>query len=110
MFKVEITLPLVQHNGTSNVDTIEQIEQAIAIDYKGYSATSVRGGWFDSVSKVFYHDESILVWTFVDSEADVARIKKQAIYWAESLQQIELLVTVAPAEVCFVEGTRAQAA
>jgi hypothetical protein len=109
MFKVEITLPRTQHNGTSNFVQIQAIKKEIAVQFGGFSATPISGGWFDQETQQFYADESELVWTFVKSLEQVDAIMEQAPAWAETLQQIELLVTVSPVEVYFVLGTRAQA-
>ena len=109
MFKVEITLPLTQHDGTSNCDQIVEIEQAIAKQFNGYSCQEVSGGWYDQETGEFYIDHSVLLWTFVQSQEQVDAIMEQAPAWAEALQQIELLVTVSQASVYFVVGTRAQA-
>jgi hypothetical protein len=108
-FKVEITLPLTQHDGTSNCDQIVEIEQAIAKQFGGYSCQEVSGGWYDQETRQFYIDHSVLVWTYVPSQEQVDAIIEQVPAWAEALQQIELLVTVSPLDVYFVQGTRVQA-
>lgn len=109
MLQVNITLPTQQHNGTSNQSAIESIKQSIAQQYGGYSAMPVTGGWYDDVSGKLYEDQSILVYTFVDGDKQAEEIKQAAQCWAVDLQQIELLVTVSPVNVHFIQGTRAQA-
>lgn len=110
MLQVSLTLPIKQHNGTSNLPVIQHIKTTLAQKYGGYSSSPVSGGWIDEKSGVLYEDESILVWTFVDGFDEVEAIKQYASIWAHDLQQIELLVTVSQADVLFIAGTREQAA
>lgn len=110
MYKVELTLPVQQHDGTSNNVHIIAIEQEIARKFGGFSSTRCIGGWYDEQSGKYYSDESLLVWTYVDTQADVEYLKQRATEYAVNLQQITLLVVVSYAEVSFVAGTREQAA
>lgn len=109
MFQVTLTLPLQQHNGTSNLPVIKSIEYKLAQQYGGYSVTRLSGGWIDEATGDLYEDESLQVWTNVTSEQDVDELLRQAARWAVDLAQLALYVTVSPIKVYEIEGTRAQA-
>lgn len=108
MYKVEVTLPTTQHNGDSNTHVINHIEDEIARDFGGYTATTAWGAWYDEDGTKYY-DNSVLVWTLVESQEQVNDVLSRAPGWAVRLQQISLTVTVSTLDVHFIAGTREQA-
>jgi hypothetical protein len=110
-FLFQAWLPNAQHDGTSNARHIHAIKLQVAQRFGGYTTSQVEGGWFDQASGHLYEDASTLLSVFVDTQADVDLLVSLAqAYWAQDLQQIELLVAItANVDVRFVEGTRAQA-
>jgi hypothetical protein len=109
MFKVTLTLPVEQHDGTSNNTTIETIKLDIARLFGGYSSTSITGGWYDRATGHMYNDSSVMVWTYVESRSEVEQLKQLAADWAVDLQQIALYLNVSQEESYEIAGTRSQA-
>jgi hypothetical protein len=109
MYQVNITLPTIQHNGTSNLAIIQGIEQTIAQQFGGYSSHAIRGGWIDKATGVLVEEYSTVIYTFVHTPAGIDSIREQAQQWAKDLKQIELLITAHEVDVTFVQGTREQA-
>lgn len=100
MVRFEITLPVVNNDGTRNGVRIHRIQKTIAAITGGYTTQDVRGGWLDDDGKLVV-DHNVLVFTYATDE-QAQQLATLAPAWRETLGQDALVYSVVRAEVSFV--------
>lgn len=100
MVRFEITLPVVNNDGTHNGERIVGITLAIAAITGGYTRQNVVGGWLDNNDQLVT-DHNVLVFTYA-TEVQAQQLAELVPAWRQTLGQDALVYSTVKASVNFV--------